>query len=981
MKLLLIMALSVGQVFAQATTNPDLPAPETLTRKYLEELSKRELGQSQFVVKNRDWQEEQQQEQQQEEGDREIQEADIYKIGHKGQKELFLLNNYRGFQVISFKEGLEKPKLIGRLPVYNNWSSEMYFLEAQNRVLILNTEWTYSYNHWSTNYTTKIYVIDVANPEQPKIVSEENVPGYLENSRLVGDVLYTITNNGDWSNTKAMITSHKMYSDELKQVDTEELNSDGRWVRTMNVVQKAEKYYVISTLSNWSGGDRVNVHDITSAKGEIKKVMTAKARGSISERSQTFIHKDYLFAVSNYNSAGNLARVSVEAFPVKDGAAIVESAENMRFSIGDTNGQHASLQDVRVSGDLLYAFWVPANNIDPFELFDISEPSKGFKHLGQLQFDGWISKAFPIDYNNRKFVLGLGWIIPATSESGQRYPQAKLFEIKNVGGVLKHEVISSMTIDSERFWASMNGEDKYFEIIQDKPGVFNIMFPVTYMKDWKSGAKIINADLNTLALTEGASVVGEQGWLRRIFINKEVQGLHTFDDLRLESYDQTQLGNPGIAKTVSVLELARNIVDFHVVSGTEGFQVVALNKEIELRRVSLANTDAEKDETTVAVTISGKYSWHKIKNNTLYAVTTFYKKKPQTETEEDEDDYSSNFDYANFNVVNLTTGEKTAQKIDLTGVDTSEYFWFHVENISSAKTEVFNISGKSFILNGNSLSKLSVEESCQYFFKDEGRNFSFITMNGELYAYNAFDVKPVGPTTSEEDEYVYSFPFYKKLDFNGQSITCSPSTNAPGKPLYRTESRDGGHHVLTTEGFDHYYDDYGCGGEEKGIKFSFYPQDNNSSKTYSLKVAATGELVLVDVLNKDISGGVTEGGFVTFTAQESRIDLWSITNDGLFNSRPQYLDYNDSKNVSLVTVKKLGARNFLFMKDKTLVDVYEIAGNTRLKKLSVTSTYDKDPTDDSAENIYEMETIRTSADGSRFFISQGNYGMSDIILK
>src|SRR3712207_8482362 len=53
-------------------------------------------------------------------------------------------------------------------------------------------------------------------------------------------------------------------------------------------------------------------------------------------------------------------------------------------SVGDTNGLHASLQDVRVSADLLYAFWVPANNIDPFDLFDISEP-RSEEHTSELQ--------------------------------------------------------------------------------------------------------------------------------------------------------------------------------------------------------------------------------------------------------------------------------------------------------------------------------------------------------------------------------------------------------------------------------------------------------------------------------------------------------------------------------------------------------------------------------------------------------------------
>src|SRR5690606_1914084 len=98
--------------------------------------------------------------------------------------------------------------------------------------------------------------------------------------------------------------------------------------------------YVLSTLSNWNGeGDLVNVHDITSEQGKIVKLLTAKARGRVMERSQVFLHKKHLFAVSNYRKDRNArARISVEAFPLEASSAILESKENMRLSVGDTNG-------------------------------------------------------------------------------------------------------------------------------------------------------------------------------------------------------------------------------------------------------------------------------------------------------------------------------------------------------------------------------------------------------------------------------------------------------------------------------------------------------------------------------------------------------------------------------------------------------------------------------------------------------------------
>lgn len=977
MKLWLILLMISGQTFADPT-NPDLPDPQTLTRKYLEELSQREVGQKKFVIKDRNWRsprmEQQEQQQQQDGGSREIQEADVYKIGKKDKKELFLLNNYRGFQVVSFKDGIERPELLSRIPIYNNWSSEMYYLEKQDQVLILNTEWSYSFNYWQTNYNTSVYLIDVSDTSHPKVVKETSVPGYLQNSRLVGDVLYTITNNNSWGNDgKAMITSMKFNEGMIEEVDRHELHGENRWVRTMNVVQSGEKYYVMSTLSNFNGGDHVSVHDISSKKGTIQKVLTAKVRGNISERSQTFMHKGHLFAVSNYNSESNIMRISVEAFALKKSEQVVESLPNMRVSVGDTNGLHASLQDVRVSGDMLYAFWVPANNIDPFELFDISNPSAGIKHLGQLQFEGWINKAFPIEYQNRKFVLGLGWVVPATMENNRRYPQAKLFEIKNINGTIKHEVVTSLTLNSEEFWGNFNDEDKYFEMLQEEPGVYNILFPVTFMKTWKNGAKVVNLNINASKLTEGASVVGDQGWLRRVFVNKEIRGVHAFGDMQLESFNQSDISVNGIAETVSVLELARNVIDFHVLSAEEGLQIIHGEKQVELRTVSLKNTDAEKTDVTATTTIKGNYEWHKIIGQKLHVITSVYKQRINSGSEYY---WDRKFDYANLTTIDLPSGKKISKRIELAAAASDEHFWFNVQNITSAKEEIFTISGQMFILADNDLRKLAVNEECQYFFKTQ--NLVLQSLGDEIIAYNEFDVLPVdGNENQQQGSFTYSFPFYKQLNFNNGVVDCSQSLNLPGKPVLKTDKT-----LIASENGEQNYYPYYEHGMEKGISYSYDPIGrSNNAKTYSLRMTDAGELELMDVLNKNITAGLIGNNFITFNDSESRVDLWSINQEGQFMSRPQYLDYDEHKDVSLVTIQKFNNRNFIFMKNKKLIDVYELSRKNQLTKLPVTSSFDSQKTDDSAENIFEMKTVKMSADQSRFYISQGLFGMTDIILK
>lgn len=980
MKFTWIMSLLLSTSIYAQINNPDLPNPSTLTKAYLEELSKREPGQSKFVVKTQNFYRPQSAPggargaQTESAENRDIQESDVFKLGKKGKKELFLLNRYRGFQVVSFMDGLESPKIIGRFPVYNNWSSEMYFLEKEDKVLVVNTEWSFSQNYWQTNYNTILYLIDVSNSTEPKIIKELTVPGYLQESRMVGDVLYTITNNGAWNEMKAQITSVKLSGNTFNTIDRKELHSESRWVRTMNVLKEGSKYFVVSTLSNWnSQGDLVNVHDITSEKGQIEKVFTAKARGQITERSQTFFHKDHLFAVSNYLPTENgRMRVSVEAFPVAKTTAIVESKENMRISVGDTTGQHASLQDVRVSGDLLYAFWVPANNIDPFDLFDISEPAKGIKHLGQLQFDGWISKAFPIEHDNKKYVLGLGWIVPTTSENNRRFPQAKLFEIKKVNNTYKHEVVASLTLDSDEVYASLNDQDKFFEVLQEAPGVYNILFPVTFSKNWKSGAKIVTANLTKNSLEEGASIVGDQGWLNRVFVNREVRAINTFSDMSLETFNQDDIASNGMAKTVSVLELARNIVDFHVINAKEGIQIISHAKSVELRQVDLDKADAEKRETISRLMIPGTYQWHKIKNNKVFIITSTNKVTQRSSQGHYWNDET--FDFATLSVIDLMSSTVLTERINVIRNASEQYYWFNVKNISSEKNEIFTIGKQFFKLSGNSLNPMEVADDCKYFFETNGREFTLQTVGKEIFAFNAFNVSPKD-NNGERMGATYSMPFMKQLNVEGSQITCSSSMNVPGRPVLIENN------FLVTSDTEtyHFY--------PRGINYDYisvgryFPGYRTASQTFSLKMKNAVEAELVDVLNKDITTGLFLNGFVTYAPAESRIDIWSLNANGELVSKPQYMTYSDTKNTSLITVKQFQGRNFLFMKNEKNVDLYELSNNKRLAKLDVTSEFDLHENDGSAEFIFAIEEIDASKDLSRFYISQGYYGLSEIILK
>lgn len=1001
-----MMLFAIVSINGYAQTNPDLPDASILTEKYLEEISKREVGQSAFAFKVDNYRMRPMRSAGMANArtatpnaaeDREVQESDVFKLGKKGEKELFLLNRYRGFQVISFKGGIDKPTIEGRFPIFNKYNSEMYYLPKKDLVLVINTEWGYRF--WGNNqgaHQTVMYVLNVADTKKPFLVSEKKIPGYLAKSRMVGDVLYVITHEGGYRNQTHKMTSLKLTADySINTIKSVALNTENRYTRTMNAVKVGQKYYVMATSTNWrSEGDHVNLFDITSSKGEIKKVLTAKAKGRINERSQTFIKNDHLFMVSNYRTTNNgrrgIARIAVEAVAIKASSTIVSADKERTITIGDTNGLSASLQDVRVSDNLLYTFWVPVNRIDPFDLFDISNPSVGIKHLGQLQFPGWISKAFPLTYKGEKYVIGLGTIVPAVNnENNRRFPQAKLFKIEKNGSTYSHKEISTVSLKESNVWANLNAQDKLFDFISLGEGKFQILFPAYFGNARKSGAQIVNLDMNSATLSEGVKVVGEQSWLKRVFSNKELLTINTFSDQQLATFNQDS-SSSNFANAVSILELARNIIDFQQVSSTTGIQIIKDDqKSVELREVSLDKIDAEKNEVLKSLTLKGSYYWHNVSDDKIQVVLAKHKEKEITSGVGTRRPYT--YTQKVVESLELVTVDKETMKITTSNLimmnnnDVNVYQRLETHKLDSA--HLLKLGKMYFTVSDEVLKSASIAKSCQYFMNEKTGYFSLQAVGNELHAFNAFKVKttstdirtggvsttrrPVRPMPIRGEDYYMGF--MKKVSLNGKVINCSESMNVPGQTLTYSNT-----HLVASDAVKRGYWHWGIRYSYQDPSFGMRrprPGYNRSEKTFALKVVDK-TATITGVLKKDLSHSVLNGMLVTFksTNNEHQLDFWSVADGGYFVSRPHFFTTSGSDSMSLITIKKANDRNLAFFKKGNLVDVYEIGSAGAMKKLDVSTSFDQNKEDGSAEYIFNISKI-TVLDDNQIAISQGLYGL------
>lgn len=476
--------------------------------------------------------------------------------------------------------------------------------------------------------------------------------------------------------------------------------------------------------------------------------------------------------------------------------------------------------------------------------------------------------------------------------------------------------------------------------MNDGEGKFNILFPVTFSKNWKDGAKIVSMDLNEQKLSEGTSIQGQQGWLKRIFANKELQSLHTFSNEELESFDGSHLGERGFSKTVSVLELARNILSFHVLNETTGIQLVSKNSSMEIRYVTLENVDAEKTEAQHILTVSGQHLWHKVKNHMLYSITAEYA--------------DQKFKGAHLHITDLKTKNIVTRKIELPK-EFENHYYLNIRNISSENTELFTIADQMYRLENDQLVQLEVDKSCRYFFDNTTGNLSLKGFGKDILAFNSFKVK-------EEESFAYYMPFFKVLNLEGAQVGCSSSINVPGMPVL--VDRD---FIVTSEDMDDWYDYVHYG--QDTMKSDYYPgrRWRSASKTAALKLEDKAAR-LTDFLNRNIAQNVFDKGFVT--VENNELNVWGLDEEGEFLSKPYYLG---DEEMSLLSVKTFGNRSFVFMQNQKSLNVLDISGGKKVRELGLTSPL--------TTPQFSVNEISASPDLKSFYLSQGMYGVSQLNLK
>lgn len=808
-------------------------------------------------------------------GERNQQESDVFKVGEPGSKTLYLLNNYRGLQVVSFKQGVENAQLLGHSFGSGFRPHEMYYDSARKRIIALETE--YRYDSEDQDYMrSHISIFDVSDSAKPSLVDTVAIGGYAADTRIVGDVLYVAARKGK----SGFVRSYTLTKTRLRAVETRNLSAPVSMNdNNMSIQAVAENgktsYYLVATLSesSWGWWDRANgveVVDISDPKGRIRPLMSVAAKGVVRERSWTKIKDGVLIVTSNYTArpggGEGPARIAVETFKLpgrnpeilseqeaqyrrmhiqralqgKTGREYDEALEKLvadpvlgirgRFvtsgeglrklindtavTVGDGSGLHANLRDVRYEDGLLYAFWVPQNNIDPFDLFDISNPQTGTPYLSRLHFEGWIERAIPMDYQGRKFVVGLGWVIPVVNDdSGRRQPQAMIFEIMTEGGRMKAVEVAQYSFVGSNIWADFNDQDKMIEIRKGTDGRGEILFGVSKYEGGKfeSGGQMLAFDLvaaaegrRAEALKPGVFLSGGADWIRRVFTNTEIDRINTFSDRALATFSERPRDGSGTLKPAQILELARSLQGYVTIqdgdrSGAHwGVQIISgdvwneSSAKTTLRLVNPRHADAEKSAVVGELAIDGSIIEHKIdaKSGDLLVLSARYenvKRGPNGY------DYQSVIKLTRVGVQNRTISKRAEIEWgqERNGVrhpiarEVQRRFEMYLPNgllqlgdgtlIAQIDSVIYRID----LTNGLKQERVDLT-SCQTVNRD-GVGIKLIS--GRMVMTSS---ETVESRTYEGLEFARGFVAEMKL--NGAKAECGQNVNVPGSPLLFTPS-------------------------------------------------------------------------------------------------------------------------------------------------------------------------------------------------
>ena len=487
---------------------------------------------------------------------RTVEEADVYaRVGST----LYVLNAYRGLQIVDLSD-LAAPRLVGRAPLAGV-PVDLYvrdgvaFVLARDQVEYAIDAATGALRVWTGS---RLWAIDVANPAAPTVLAELPIEGSLSATRLVGDVLYVVSERrASWygipmplgdgigaavaepEQDTAIVASIALSDPRApRAVQTLAIQTTG-WETHANVTPER----ITLSFARWGSAGpvtRFRAIDISAPSGALELGAEVEAAGLARDRwGLDFDAATGLFraVVANGWNSGATLHVFRWASP-----EVSQKAGSLSLDVAE------SLTASRFDGARVYV--VTALAMDPLWVIDTTDPDAPLL-AGHLEMPGQLDHVEP--RGDRLVALG------HTNEAGGPFQlHVSLIDVANPAAPTQLE---------RRIFGPPSGyvpadRDDFRKVflVLDEEGLIVVPFqgwdPGRYA--WSGGTQLLSFGRDALALR---GFLAHGGDLKRAFPVASGK-LAALSDAQLQTIDATDPSRP---IEVARIDLARPVLDVEVV--------------------------------------------------------------------------------------------------------------------------------------------------------------------------------------------------------------------------------------------------------------------------------------------------------------------------------------------------------------------------------------------------------------------------------
>lgn len=490
---------------------------------------------------------------------REIVEADVFKL--EGDR-LYVLNRYRGLVIIDVSDP-DNLRVRGRLP-FQAIPVEMYVRDG--RAYVLSSDY---FQYWQYDpeadphgfHGSQVMVIDVDDADDPHMLGGFALDGEVTDSRMVGDVLYTVSkrrpdywryNTADWEDRTWVLSLNVADPANIREIDR--ITFDG----TSTLIHVAHHAIFVAALDpnyylrdpNFPAETLVTYVDISDAEGDLQQRGRVYIPGNINDKFKMDWHDGSFRVLSHDWRQQNVMLLSTVQTRLPDSLAIDAQVE---LPMPDGWG---SLRASRFDGErAFYAIsyydrgradrWV-----DELHTVDLRDPLNP-QHAGMLD----------IAHDVNHFEMH-GDRMLAVGRTRTRHDRRTTVGLYDISALDAPRPLSVAPIGDR--WSSSEANYDY-KAFKTFPDAGLILLPINFYEQSArrhfAGVGIL--DWRDDAITE-RGLVANPGGVRRAFpVGDRVVAV---GELSIATIDLTDRDDPALTDT---LYLVRNVHDIFAVQGKQ----------------------------------------------------------------------------------------------------------------------------------------------------------------------------------------------------------------------------------------------------------------------------------------------------------------------------------------------------------------------------------------------------------------------------